>query len=52
MGMDTMVFINMGVSEVSARSEPKAISGVGENMSFTIDMNHMHLLDPETDKIV
>jgi multiple sugar transport system ATP-binding protein len=52
MGMDTMAFIDIGGSEVSARSEPRAVRGVGENMSFTIDMNHMHLLDPETDRVV
>lgn len=52
MGMDTMVFIELGSSEVSARSDPKAVKGVGELMPFTIDMNHMHLLDPETDKVI
>ncbi len=52
MGMDTMVFIDLGGSEVSARSEPKAVRGVGEPMPFTIDMNHMHLLDPNTGKVL
>ena len=52
MGMDTMVFIDMGGSEVSARSEPKSVRQVSALMSFTIDMNHMHLLDPKTDQVV
>jgi multiple sugar transport system ATP-binding protein len=52
MGMDTMVFIDMGGSEVSARSEPNTVSQVGEQMSFTIDMNHMHLLDPDNDMVI
>ncbi len=52
MGMDTMVFIDMGGSEVSARSEPKSVRQVSESMSFTIDMNHMHLLDPKTNQVV
>jgi multiple sugar transport system ATP-binding protein len=52
MGMDTMVFIDMGGSEVSARSEPNAVRQVSEQMSFTIDMNHMHLLNPDNDLVI
>ena len=52
MGMDTMVFIELGTTEVAARSAPKAVSGVGETMAFTIDMNNMHLIDPAAEKVV
>ena len=52
MGMDTMVFIELGGTEIAARSMPKAVSAVGETMAFTIDMNHMHLIDPVAEKVV
>jgi multiple sugar transport system ATP-binding protein len=52
MGMDTMVFINVRDVEVCARSAPKAVAAVGQRMEFTADMNHMHLLDPVTDRVV
>ena len=52
MGIDTMVFINIEGLEVCARSAPKAVSDVGQNMAFTIDMNNMHLIDPGSDKVI
>ena len=52
MGVDTMVYIEIGGEEVSARSAPKAVRPVGEQMEFTIDMAHMHLIDPTTDKVI
>ncbi len=52
MGMDTMVFLNVGGTEMCARSGPRAVSGVGQNMDFTIELNNMHLIDPVTDKLV
>ena len=52
MGMDTLVYMDMDGIEMNARTEPKAVLGVGESMSFTINMSHMHLLDPKTELIV
>ncbi|MGI9385778.1 MAG: ABC transporter ATP-binding protein [Methyloligellaceae bacterium] len=52
MGIDTMVFFSIGATEVCARSQPRAVSSVGEAMPFTIDMGQMHLIDPETDLVV
>jgi multiple sugar transport system ATP-binding protein len=52
MGMDTMVFFNIGETEVVARARPRSVSQVGQNMEFTADMDHMHLIDPSTDHIV
>jgi len=52
MGIDTMVFINIGETEITTRSRPRAVSQVGEPMDFTIDMAHMHLIDPETDLVL
>jgi len=52
MGMDTMVFINIDGTEVCARAAPKSVNLVGENMTFTIDMNNMHLINPQNDRVV
>ncbi len=52
MGMDTMVIIELGGTEISARSAPKAVSAVGETMAFTINMNNMHIFDPTAEKVV
>jgi multiple sugar transport system ATP-binding protein len=52
MGMDTMVFLNINGEEICARSTPKAVSKVGEDMEFSIDMSRMHLIDPRSDKVV
>ncbi|SVD73427.1 uncharacterized protein METZ01_LOCUS426281, partial [marine metagenome] len=52
MGIDTMVFINIGETEITARSRPRAAGQVGQPMDFTIDMAHMHLIDQETDIVL
>ncbi len=51
-GVDTMVLINIDGTDVWARSNPRAVGKVGENMSFAIDMNNMFLIDPRTNMIV
>lgn len=52
MGMDTMVFMDIDGVEVTARAAPRSVSNPGETMTFTIDMNNIHLIDPATDKVV
>jgi multiple sugar transport system ATP-binding protein len=52
MGVDTMVFFNVKDVEVCARSAPRAVSAVNQDMAFTIDMNNMHLIDPQSNKVV
>jgi multiple sugar transport system ATP-binding protein len=52
MGMDTMVFVNLNGEDVCARAAPQAVTGVGQDMAFSIDMSRMHLIDPRTDKVV
>ena len=51
-GMDTMVFIELNDSPVWARSTPIDAKDVGQVMQFTVDMKHMHLVDPRTDLII
>jgi multiple sugar transport system ATP-binding protein len=52
MGMDTMVFVNINGEDICARSAPKAVTPVGQEMAFSIDMSRMHLIDPASDKVV
>ncbi len=52
MGIDTMVFINIGPTEICTRSRPGAVSDVGQSMGFSIEMSNMHLIDPETDRVL
>ena len=51
-GMDTMVFMKLNEVDVCARSVPRAAGKVGKSMGFTINMDHMHLVDPGTDRVV
>ena len=52
MGIDTMVFINIGAIEICARVEPKSVGQVGQSMGFTINMDNMHLIDPATEQVI
>ncbi|MCB1744262.1 MAG: TOBE domain-containing protein, partial [Gammaproteobacteria bacterium] len=52
MGMDTMVFFDLGNTEVCSRSDPKATGNVGDAMGFTIDKSQMHLIDPSTSAVL
>lgn len=52
MGIDTMVYLEIGGAEVTARAAPQSVRPAGEKMRFTIDMSNMHLIDPTTDRVV
>ncbi len=52
MGMDTMVFFDLGPTEICSRADPKSVAGVGQAMGFTVDKSQMHLIDPETERVV
>jgi multiple sugar transport system ATP-binding protein len=52
MGVDTMVFLEINGEEICARAAPHSVRPVGQRMEFTIDMSHMHLIDPRTDMVV
>ena len=51
-GLDTMVLININGIDIWARSNPRVVGRVGENMSFSIDMNNMFLIDPDTKRVI
>jgi multiple sugar transport system ATP-binding protein len=52
MGMETMVYFQVGDIEVCARVDPIAAGNPGEKMRLVADLNHMHLIDPRTDLVI
>jgi multiple sugar transport system ATP-binding protein len=52
MGMETMVYFQVGEAQVCARVNPEAAGNAGEKMRLVADLNHMHLIDPRTDLVV
>jgi multiple sugar transport system ATP-binding protein len=52
MGVDTMVFLELNGEEICARAAPHSVRPVGQAMAFTIDMSKMHLIDPQTEKVI
>jgi hypothetical protein len=47
-----MVYLEIDGEEIAARAAPRSVRRVGEVMEFTIDMRNMHLIDPQTDRVV
>ncbi len=52
MGVDTMVFFSIGDAELCARVEPHSARDVGQKMTLTANMNNMHLIEPESGKVI
>ena len=48
MGMETMVYFTVDGQEVCGRVDPGSATGPGESMRLYANMNHMHLIDPQT----
>jgi multiple sugar transport system ATP-binding protein len=52
MGMETLVYFSLGDDEVCARFNPSANPQVGAVTAMSADMANMHLIDPNTDKVL
>jgi multiple sugar transport system ATP-binding protein len=52
MGMETMVFFGVNGTEVCARVEPSSVTGPGQSMRLCANVNHMHLIDPDTRLVI
>jgi multiple sugar transport system ATP-binding protein len=52
MGMETMVHFFVDGTPVCARVDPATHAAPGEMLPLTADLNHMHLIDPESGKVV
>jgi len=52
MGMETMVFFTVDSQEICGRVDPGSAAGPGETMRLYANMEHMHLIDPQTDLVL
>jgi multiple sugar transport system ATP-binding protein len=52
MGMETMVHFFVDGAPVCARVDPATHAAPGEMLPLTADLNQMHLMHPETGKVV
>ncbi len=52
MGMETMVYFRVDGQEVCGRVDPGSAAGPGEPMRLYADINHMHLIDPQTGAVL
>jgi multiple sugar transport system ATP-binding protein len=52
MGMETLVHFHVNGTKVCARCDPGITSGQGDMMAMSADLNHMHLIDTETGRVV
>jgi multiple sugar transport system ATP-binding protein len=52
MGMETMVYFTVAGQEVCARVEPSSAASPGETMKLYANMEHIHLIDPQTGTVI
>ena len=52
MGMETMVYFRIDGQEICGRVEPDSAAGPGETMRLYANMEHMHLIDPQTNQVL
>ena len=52
MGNDTMAYLDFAGVLVVARSTPRGTTPAGSEMPLTIDMDAVHLIDPETGSVL
>ncbi len=52
MGMETIVYFMVDGTEVCARVTPEAALAPGKRMRFLADMRHMHLIDPQSERVI
>ena len=48
MGMETMVYFTVDGQEICGRVDPESATGPGEAMRLHANMEHMHLIDPQS----
>jgi multiple sugar transport system ATP-binding protein len=52
MGMETMVYFTIDGQEVCGRVDPGSATGPGEQMKLYANMEHMHLIDPQSGAVL
>ncbi len=52
LGMETMIHFKFGKTKICALVDPYAAKEAGEKIHLMMDMQKMHLIDPESEKVV
>jgi multiple sugar transport system ATP-binding protein len=52
MGMETMVYFTVDGQEICGRVDPGSALGPGETMGLHANMDHMHLIDPQSGAVL
>jgi multiple sugar transport system ATP-binding protein len=52
MGMETMVYFTVDGQEVCGRVDPGSAAGPGEPMKLCANLDHMHLIDPQSGAVL
>jgi multiple sugar transport system ATP-binding protein len=52
MGMETMVYFTVEGQEICGRVDPGSAAGPGETMQLHANMDHMHLIDPQSNAVL
>ncbi|HZP93387.1 MAG TPA: sn-glycerol-3-phosphate ABC transporter ATP-binding protein UgpC [Burkholderiales bacterium] len=52
MGMEAMVYFTIDGTEVCARVEPGSVTGPGRPMRLAANLEHFHLIDPQTELVL
>jgi multiple sugar transport system ATP-binding protein len=52
MGMETMVYFTIDGQQICSRVDPGSATGPGEPMQLYGNMNHMHLIDPQSGAVL
>jgi multiple sugar transport system ATP-binding protein len=52
MGMETMVYFTIDGQEVCGRVDPDSATGPGEPMKLCANLDHMHLIDPQSGAVL
>ncbi|MCA8929042.1 MAG: TOBE domain-containing protein, partial [Alphaproteobacteria bacterium] len=52
MGMETLVYFQVNGTEVCARMDPSANPQAGQATQLSANMAHMHLIDPQSNKVL
>jgi multiple sugar transport system ATP-binding protein len=52
MGMETMVFFRLDGQEICGRVDPGSAAGPGQPMRLFANMDHMHLIDPQSGMVL
>jgi multiple sugar transport system ATP-binding protein len=52
MGLDTLIYLNIGDTTVCARVDPEAGAVSGGIMPIFADMNRIHLIDPQSGRVI